>query len=62
MNTLPSLRASSDIDGNSKADLVYTNEGFSTVGVLFGNGNGTFGAPQFIIRQGEVPMASPSPT
>ena len=34
-----------DINGDGKADLVYTNEGFSTVGVLFGNGNGTFGTP-----------------
>jgi hypothetical protein len=34
-----------DIDGDGRLDLVYTNEDFSTVGVLFGNGNGTFGTP-----------------
>lgn len=34
-----------DINGDGKPDLVYSNAGFSTVGVLFGNGDGTFGTP-----------------
>ena len=34
-----------DINGDGKVDLVYTNDDFSTVAVLFGNGDGTFGTP-----------------
>ncbi len=34
-----------DINGDGKVDLVYSNSSFSTVGVLFGNGDGTFGTP-----------------
>jgi hypothetical protein len=34
-----------DIDGDGKLDFVYTNPEFGTVGVLFGNGDGTFSAP-----------------
>lgn len=41
----PSHVQAADINGDGKADLVYTNEDFSTVGILFGNGNGTFGTP-----------------
>ncbi len=41
----PAYVRAADINGAGKADLVYTNEDFSTVGVLFGNGNGTFGTP-----------------
>ena len=41
----PAYVQAADINGDGKLDLVYTNEGFSTVGVLFGNGNGTFGTP-----------------
>ena len=36
---------SADINGDGKVDLVYTNEDYGTVGVLFGNGDGTFGTP-----------------
>lgn len=31
-----------DVDGDGNVDLVYTNEEYSTVGVLFGKGDGTF--------------------
>jgi FG-GAP-like repeat len=41
----PACVQTADINGDGKPDLVYNNEGFSTVGVLFGNGNGTFGTP-----------------
>lgn len=34
-----------DIDGDGKLDLVYTNSEFGTLGVLFGNGDGTFSGP-----------------
>src|SRR6185369_8907666 len=32
-----------DINGDGKVDLVYSNSSYGTVGVLFGNGDGTFG-------------------
>ncbi len=41
----PEIVKSADINGDGILDLVYTNVDFSTVGVLFGNGNGTFGTP-----------------
>jgi len=34
-----------DVDGDGKPDLVYLNSNYSTVGVLFGQGNGTFFDP-----------------
>jgi Bacterial Ig-like domain (group 3)/FG-GAP-like repeat len=34
-----------DVDGDGKPDLVYANSNYSTVGVLFGQGNGTFFDP-----------------
>jgi hypothetical protein len=34
-----------DINGDGKVDLVYSNSSYGTVGVLFGNGDGTFGTP-----------------
>lgn len=34
-----------DMDGDGKLDLVYTNSNYSTVGIVFGAGDGTFGAP-----------------
>lgn len=35
-----------DVDGDGLPDLVYANSEFGTVGVLFGNGDGTFSVPQ----------------
>lgn len=37
--------STADIDGDSNPDLVYTNSEFGTVGVLFGQGNGSFYDP-----------------
>jgi hypothetical protein len=34
-----------DMNGDGIPDLVYTNEEYATVGVLLGNGDGTFGLP-----------------
>jgi hypothetical protein len=34
-----------DLNGDTRADLVVANRGNSTVSVLLGNGNGTFGTP-----------------
>lgn len=34
-----------DVDGDGKLDLVYTNANYSTVGILFGKGDGTFYDP-----------------
>lgn len=34
-----------DMDGDGKLDLVYTNADFGMVGILFGNGDGTFDTP-----------------
>jgi hypothetical protein len=34
-----------DLDGDGHADLIYTNTGYSTVGVLYGVGDGTFHDP-----------------
>lgn len=34
-----------DVNGDGKTDLVAANSGADTVGVLLGNGDGTFGAP-----------------
>ncbi len=36
-----------DVNGDGFADLVYTNENYSTVGVIFGTGAGTATAPTF---------------
>ncbi|MGA9981789.1 MAG: VCBS repeat-containing protein [Candidatus Sulfotelmatobacter sp.] len=36
-----------DVNGDGFADLVYTNENYSTVGVIFGTGAGTAIAPTF---------------
>jgi hypothetical protein len=41
----PAAVQSADINGDGILDLVYTNSNYSTVGVLLGNGNGTFGLP-----------------
>ena len=41
----PAYIQAADINGDGVPDLVYTNDEYSTVGVLFGNGNGTFGSP-----------------
>src|SRR5258705_171429 len=40
----PSSVAMGDLNGDGKPDLVAANNGFSTVSVLLGNGDGTFGA------------------
>ena len=34
-----------DLNGDGILDLVYTNNSYGTVGVMFGNGDGTFSAP-----------------
>jgi hypothetical protein len=36
---------SADLNGDGIVDLVYANEEYGTVGVLLGNGDGTFGLP-----------------
>jgi hypothetical protein len=41
----PAFLQSADINGDGILDLVYTNSNYSTVGVLLGNGDGTFGTP-----------------
>jgi hypothetical protein len=41
----PAFLQSADINGDGIPDLVYTNSNYSTVGVLLGNGDGTFGTP-----------------
>jgi hypothetical protein len=41
----PTFMQAADINGDGVPDLVYTNADYSTVGVLLGNGNGTFGLP-----------------
>ncbi|MGH9495115.1 MAG: FG-GAP repeat domain-containing protein [Candidatus Sulfotelmatobacter sp.] len=35
----------SDINGDGNLDLVYVNSGFGTVGIMYGNGDGTLNAP-----------------
>jgi hypothetical protein len=37
--------SSTDIDGDGNPDLVYTNSEFGTVGIMFGQGNGSFYDP-----------------
>ncbi|HEY6765955.1 MAG TPA: VCBS repeat-containing protein [Candidatus Sulfotelmatobacter sp.] len=39
----PTFIQIADINGDGKQDLVYSNTSYGTVGVLFGNGDGTFG-------------------
>lgn len=41
----PEYIQAADVDGDGKLDLVYSNTNYSTVGVLFGMGNGTFFDP-----------------
>lgn len=41
----PQYIQATDVDGDGKVDLVYGNTSYSTVGVLFGQGNGTFFDP-----------------
>jgi hypothetical protein len=41
----PGFVQAGDINGDGIPDLVYTNTSYSTVGVLLGNGDGTFGTP-----------------
>jgi hypothetical protein len=41
----PQFIQSTDVDGDGKADLVYVNSEYGTVGVLFGKGDGTFFDP-----------------
>jgi hypothetical protein len=50
-----------DINGVGIPDLVYTNQNFSTVGVLFGNGDGTFGLPNEYPSGGAAPLLLPLP-
>jgi len=38
----PQYIQAADVDGDGKLDLVYANSSYGTVGVLFGQGNGTF--------------------
>ncbi|WP_223652978.1 FG-GAP repeat domain-containing protein [Hymenobacter psoromatis] len=40
----PSSIATADVNGDGKLDLLTTNSGDNTVGILLGNGNGTFQA------------------
>jgi hypothetical protein len=41
----PEFIKAADIDGDGNLDLVYANNGYATVGILFGQGNGLFYAP-----------------
>ena len=41
----PSYISITDVDGDGNPDLVYTNSSYGTVGVLFGQGNGSFYDP-----------------
>jgi hypothetical protein len=50
----PSYVEMADINGDGIQDLVYTNSYFSTVGVVFGNGDGTFGLPNEYPAGGEA--------
>src|SRR5439155_621308 len=43
--TSPRSVAAGDVNADGKPDLIVANNGDSTVGVLLGNGNGTFQAP-----------------
>jgi hypothetical protein len=47
-----------DIDGDGKLDLVYTNSEYGTVGILFGEGNGTFYDPvEYAVSDGPWGLA-----
>ena len=41
----PEYLQAADVDGDGKTDLVYANSEYGTIGVLFGQGNGTFYDP-----------------
>src|SRR5271165_633843 len=41
----PQSIKAADIDGDGNLDLVYANNGYGTVGILFGQGNGSFYSP-----------------
>jgi hypothetical protein len=44
-DSYPGQITSVDLNRDGKLDLVYTNSGFGTVGVMYGNGDGTFLSP-----------------
>ena len=52
----PDSVAIGDLNGDGKPDLAVANEGSSTVSVLLGNGDGTFGA-KTDFRRGATPRA-----
>ncbi len=45
LSPYPSYLSMTDLDGDGKLDLVYTNARFGTVGVMYGVGDGTFFDP-----------------
>ena len=48
-----------DVNGDGKPDLVYGNSNYSTVGVLFGQGNGTFFDPvEYPVGQYNWPLVA----
>ena len=53
----PTSVAMADLNGDGKLDLVVANGGTSTVGVLLGNGDGTFEAPVTYGSGGGEPLA-----
>ena len=54
--SLPTSVATADFNGDGKPDIVVSNGGLSSVGVLMNNGNGTF-APAVSYDVGYHPQA-----
>jgi hypothetical protein len=57
-NPFPGEVALSDVNGDGKLDIVYANSGYSSVGVLLGDGAGSFSGPfEFPVGGGSLAVA-----